>query len=103
MSFILEGMNLVGFWLESPAPSDVVIDDTWYSPGVVGFVATFGVAAGAVFIIFDMVRRIRKVRYRAEISQKLDLEEQNVTSVKPAAKATTKPARPKPPAKPKRP
>lgn len=103
MSFILDGMNLVGFWLESPAPSDVVIDDTWYSPGVVGFIATFGVAAGAVFIIFDMVRRIRKVRYRAEITQKLDLEEQAETQPKPAPKAAAKPPRPEPPAKPKRP
>jgi hypothetical protein len=34
------------------------------------------VAAAAIFIIFDMTRRVRRVRYRAEIVQKLDLEEQ---------------------------
>ena len=76
MWFILKGMNQLVFWLATEAPSDVVIDDTWYSPGVVGFLATFGVAAAAIFIIFDMTRRVRRVRYRAEIVQKLDLEEQ---------------------------
>lgn len=69
-------MNLLVAWLATEAPTDVVIDDTWYSPGVVGFLATFGVAAAAIFIIFDMTRRVRRVRYRAEIVQKLDLEEQ---------------------------
>jgi len=76
--FILKGMNLLVAWLATEAPTDVVIDDTWYSPGVVGFLATFGVAAAAIFIIFDMTRRVRRVRYRAEIVQKLDLEEQGV-------------------------
>ena len=76
MWFILKGMNRLVVWLATEAPSDVVIDDTWYSPGVVGFLATFGVATAAIFIIFDMTRRVRRVRYRAEIVQKLDLEEQ---------------------------
>ena len=76
MWFILKGMNQLVVWLATEAPSDVVIDDTWYSPGVVGFLATFGVAAAAIFIIFDMTRRVRRVRYRAEIVRKLDLEEQ---------------------------
>ena len=76
MWFILKDMNQLVVWLATEAPSDVVIDDTWYSPGVVGFLATFGVAAAAIFIIFDMTRRVRRVRYRAEIVQKLDLEEQ---------------------------
>jgi len=70
-------------WLASEAPSDVVIDDTWYSPGVVGFLATFGVAGAAILIIFDMTRRVRRVRYRAEIVQKLDLEQQLEDSENP--------------------
>jgi hypothetical protein len=71
------------FWLASEAPSDIVIDDTWYSPGVVGFLATFGVAGAAILIIFDMTRRVRRVRYRAEIVQKLDLEQQLKDSENP--------------------
>jgi hypothetical protein len=73
---ILKGMNQLFAWFANEVPGDVVIDDTWYSPGVVGFLATFGVAGAAIFIIFDMTRRVRRVRYRAEIVQKLDLEEQ---------------------------
>lgn len=85
MWLILKSMNRLAIWLETEAPSDVVIDDTWYSPGVVGFLATFGVAAAAIFIIFDMTRRVRRVRYRAEIVQKLDLEEQTANSKNPPA------------------
>ena len=48
--------------------------NTFYSPGTIGFVATFGMAAGATFLIFDLVRRVRRVRYRAEIQEKLDAE-----------------------------
>ena len=77
------GMYRFAIWLATEAPSDVVIDDTWYSPGVVGFLATFGVAAAAILIIFDMTRRVRRVRYRAEIVQKLDLEEQSAKSQTP--------------------
>ena len=76
-------MRNLMFWLASEAPSDVVIDDTWYSPGVVGFLATFGVAGAAILIIFDMTRRVRRVRYRAEIVQKLDLEQQLENSENP--------------------
>jgi hypothetical protein len=94
---------------------------TFYSPGTIGFIMTFFVTAGAVALIFDMVRRIRRVRYRAEISEKLAAEAQAAKDVKPAPpKAATKPAansaakvgtkpvakakpeRPAPPAKPKR-
>lgn len=102
--------------------------DVWYSPGVVGFIATFGVTAGAIALIFDMVRRVRRVRYRAEIEAKLEAEQQAAAKAKsskpapikpaaaktvapktaaPAAKRTAPAARPKPerpaaPAKPKR-
>lgn len=69
-------MKNLAIWLATDAPSDIVIDDTWYSPGVVGFLATFGVAGVAIFIVFDMTRRVRRVRYRAAIVEKLDLEEQ---------------------------
>lgn len=93
----------------TPSP-DVDPASTFYSPGVIGFIATFGVTAGAVFIIFDMVRRVRRVRYRAEIQEKLDAEgfatdpETGSVSASKAAKpkANKKPERPAPPAKPNR-
>ena len=60
----------------SPSPS---IDpaETFYSPGTIGFLATFGMAIGAGLIIFDLVRRVRRIRYRSEIQAKLDAEAGN--------------------------
>ena len=66
---------------------------------------TFLMAVGAIALIFDMVRRIRRVRYRAEIAEKLAAEAAaKPAAAKPAAKpaAKAKPERPAPPAKPKR-
>jgi hypothetical protein len=48
--------------------------NTYYSPGTIGFLAIFFVTAFAILLIFDMVRRIRRVRYRAEIQEKLAAE-----------------------------
>lgn len=47
---------------------------TFYSPGVLGFIFTFLMAAAAIALIFDMVRRMRKVRYREEAKAKLAAE-----------------------------
>lgn len=96
----------------TPTPTPTLDpSETWYSPGTVGFIMTFFMAAGAIALIFDMVRRIRRVRYRAEIAEKLAAEAAAAPKAasaklapKPAAKpaAKTKPERPAPPAKPKR-
>ncbi|WP_348788259.1 hypothetical protein [Leifsonia sp. NPDC080035] len=45
------------------------------TPGIVGFVVTFLLAVVVVLLVIDMVRRIRRVRYRAEIAEKLDAEQ----------------------------
>ena len=68
-------MNLLSLLSETGAPGEVIIDDTWYSPGVIGFIATFSMGGAAVLLIIDLVRRVRRVRYRAEIQEKLDLEQ----------------------------
>jgi hypothetical protein len=68
-------MNLLKIYTETSTTGEVIIDDTWYSPGVVGFLATFGLAAVSLLIVWDLVRRIRRVRYRAEISALLDEEQ----------------------------
>jgi C4-dicarboxylate-specific signal transduction histidine kinase len=46
----------------------------YYSPGVVGFIAVFLMMVAATFLIIDMVRRVRRVRYRQEIQEKLASE-----------------------------
>lgn len=40
-----------------------------------GFTVTFLIAVAAVLLVIDMTRRIRRVRYRAEIAEKLDAEQ----------------------------
>ncbi|WP_448005371.1 hypothetical protein [Agromyces bauzanensis] len=49
-------------------------DPNLVTPGVVGFVATFLVMVVVVLLILDMVRRIRRVNYRAEVRQQLEAE-----------------------------
>lgn len=45
------------------------------TPGVWGFVITFLIAVAVVLLVMDMVRRIRRVRYREDIARKLDAEQ----------------------------
>jgi capsular polysaccharide biosynthesis protein len=47
--------------------ADTAINPDIVTPGVVGFAATLLVAIVTVFLVWDMVRRIRRQRYRAEI------------------------------------
>ncbi len=92
----------------TPTPTPTIDpSETWYSPGAIGFIMTFLMAVGAIALIFDMVRRIRRVRYRAEIAEKLAAEAAAApksAAAKPVAKpaAKAKPERPAPPAKPQR-
>lgn len=52
----------------------IEVDPVSVTPGVAGFVFTFVVAVAILLIILDMVRRIRRVRYRQEITERLDEE-----------------------------
>ncbi len=59
----------------TPSPTSTTDPaNTFYSPGTVGFLATFFVTGAAIALIFDMVRRVRRVRYREEIRLKLEAE-----------------------------
>jgi len=86
---------LLSLLLEATLTPTPVPDDRYNSPGTIGFIATFGVAGIAVFLIFDMNRRIRNSRYRSEVREKLAQEELLNLEVQ-------KPERPMPPAKPGR-
>jgi hypothetical protein len=67
-------MLKASLWAEELIPP-IEVDPVLVTPGVVGFVVTFMVAIGALLLILDMVKRVRRVRYRAEIAEKLDREE----------------------------
>ncbi len=53
-------------------PSDV--DEALIGPGIWGFVIFAFVAIASILLIIDMVRRTRRVRYRAEIQERLAAE-----------------------------
>lgn len=88
MNFLLR-LNVLA---TMPTP---VADDNYNSPGTIGFIITFAVAVGAVFLFFDMNRRIRKTKYRSEIRERLAEEDL-------ASFSNEKPQRPEPPTKPQR-
>jgi len=74
---IADALLRASVWLAAtptPAPSGTPDDDS-VTPGVLGFVVTFLLAVVVVLLVLDMVRRIRRVRYRAEIAEKLDAEQ----------------------------
>lgn len=87
----------------SPDPAN-----TFYSPGLVGFLGTFILVVGALVIIWDLVRRIRRVNYRAQIQERLATEQAEYEAKSSGAagatgaKAGAARKRPAPPAKPKR-
>ena len=49
-------------------------DPNLISPGIAGFLVTAFVAVATVLLILDMTRRIRRVRYRAEVRERLESE-----------------------------
>jgi hypothetical protein len=56
------------------ATPDPDFDPNTVTPGVVGFLAIFFVAAATLLLCLDVVRRIRRTTYRAEIKARLDAE-----------------------------
>lgn len=60
------------------------------SPGTVGWVFTFAIAVIVGLLIADMVRRIRKVRYRDEIRQEISEEQAALDEAEELAKQRNK-------------
>ncbi len=57
-----------------PTPPAFEGDPNLVTPGVVGFIVTFGIALITVLLVIDMVRRIRRVRYRAAVQDEIAAE-----------------------------
>ncbi len=75
---------------DDPAP----FDPNTVTPGIVGFLATFGVAVVAVLLVIDMVRRVRRVNLRQAVKEKLDAEEKQAAADRLAAADVLKQANP---------
>ncbi|MEZ3159661.1 hypothetical protein AB1K54_03850 [Microbacterium sp. BWT-B31] len=59
----------------TPAPTDVV-DPELVTPGPWGFAIIAFIALAVILLVWDMMRRIRRGRVRADIKEELDAEEQ---------------------------
>jgi hypothetical protein len=87
----------------NPNPSASVDPaNTFYSPGIIGFLGTFILVIGALAIIWDMVRRIRRINYRAQIKERIAAEQAEYEAKSSGSAEKPQRKRPAPPAKPKR-
>jgi len=57
-------------------PSPAQVDENIVTPGPWGFIIFFAVAVITILLILDMTRRIRRTRYRAEVRERLEQEQQ---------------------------
>jgi hypothetical protein len=61
---------------ETPMPTpSMTVDPVSVTPGFIGFAAIVMVVLAVILLIWDMNRRIRRVRYREEVREELDAEE----------------------------
>ena len=68
------GLSLVLEIDTPPTPPAFEGDPNLVTPGVVGFIITFAIAAITVLLVLDMVRRIRRVRYRDAVQSDIAAE-----------------------------
>lgn len=61
---------------ETPMPTPTMtVAPELVTPGFVGFAAVVVILIAVLSLIWDMNRRIRRVRYREEVREELDAEE----------------------------
>lgn len=67
---LLQALSAIDPYLETIDPLNDP-NKVYNSPGVIGFTAVFLMMIAATLLILDMVKRVRRVRYRSEIQEKL--------------------------------
>jgi len=60
----------------TPSPTPTLPDPESVTPGPWGFIAIVFVALAVILLVWDMMRRIRRGRVRADINEELEAEEQ---------------------------
>jgi hypothetical protein len=63
----------------SPSPTSKV-PDAAVTPGVWGFVVTAAIGIVVILLVLDMIRRLRRVNYRAEVRERIAAEQAAETS-----------------------
>lgn len=60
----------------TPSPSDTPdVDVNLVTPGPWGFAVMALLGVAVIFLVIDMLRRIRRARYRSQVIEDLDAEE----------------------------
>ncbi|MCP2637827.1 hypothetical protein K0817_014835 [Microbacterium sp. HD4P20] len=68
-------LALLGGAAATPTPTPTPqVDPELVTPGVEGFIITALVAVAVIFLVWDMMRRIRRGRVRADIDEELQAE-----------------------------
>lgn len=67
-------MILLGETTPMPTPTSTVPPEL-VTPGFAGFAVVIVIVAAVILLIWDMNRRIRRVRYRDEVREELDAEQ----------------------------
>jgi len=80
--------------VDDPLLPPIQVDESLVTPGVVGFVVTLLVAVGAILLILDMMRRVRRVRYRGELRERLDEERRDASAAEGRVKSDEEDSRP---------
>ncbi|HVL60402.1 MAG TPA: hypothetical protein VM430_03200 [Microbacterium sp.] len=60
----------------TPTPTPSTVDPNLVTPGPWGFVVIAFVAVAVILLVWDMMRRIRRGRVRADIREELEAEQQ---------------------------
>lgn len=58
----------------TPSPTELPYNPDDVTPGVVGFLFTFVIFVLVALLCWDLIRRVRRVKYRAEIRERLEAE-----------------------------
>jgi hypothetical protein len=74
----------------APAQGGSTPDPDTVTPGVWGFLAILFVAVATILLVLDMLRRVRRTRYRGEVREQLEREraEAEAASADPDGPAT---------------
>lgn len=60
----------------TPLPSPTSnVPDVAVTPGVWGFVITAAIGVAVILLVLDMIRRLRRVNYRAEVRERIAAEQ----------------------------
>ena len=69
-------LTTIATWVmdATPSPTPSIVDENIVTPGPWGFLATAFVGLATIGLIYDAIRRIRKVRYKDDIDARLEAE-----------------------------